>query len=51
MEQRGVKVDCDYTISEMGVKKVPTLDFDEEDVKSIAKKIADEAGLNLNKKS
>ena len=51
MEQRGVKVDHEYTISEMEVKKVPTLDFDEEDVKRIAEKIAEETGLNSNKKS
>jgi len=51
MEQRGVKVDHEYTISEMEVKKVPTLDFDKEDVKRIAEKIAEETGLNLNKKS
>jgi uncharacterized metal-binding protein len=35
----------------MEVKKVPTLDFDEEDVKRIAEKIAEETGLNSNKKS
>jgi len=36
MEQRGIKVDYEFTISEMGVKKIPTLDFDPEDVKKIA---------------
>jgi uncharacterized metal-binding protein len=50
MEQRGIKVDYEYTISEMGVKKVPTLDFDEEDVKRIAEQIAEETGMNSNNK-
>jgi uncharacterized metal-binding protein len=36
MEQRGIKVDYEFTISEMGIKKIPTLDFDPEDVKKIA---------------
>jgi len=49
MEQRGIKVDYEFTISEMGVKKIPTLDFDPEDVKKIAEIIAEKVGYNNNK--
>lgn len=38
MEQKGIKVDYEYTIAELGVKKVPTLDFDEDTVRHIAEK-------------
>jgi uncharacterized metal-binding protein len=50
MEQRGVKVDYEYTIAELGVQKVPTLDIDDEAVARVAEKIAEETGLNNNKK-
>ncbi|MCI4463710.1 MAG: hypothetical protein JHC30_06035 [Caldisericum sp.] len=49
MEQRGIKVDYEFTISEMGVKKIPTLDFDPEDVKKIAEIIAEKVGYSNNK--
>ena len=49
MEQRGIKVDYEFTISEMGIKKIPTLDFDPEDVKKIAEIIAEKVGYNNNK--
>jgi len=49
MEQRGIKVDYEFTISEMGIKKIPTLDFDPEDVKKIAEIIAEKVGYNKNK--
>lgn len=50
MEQKGIKIDHEYTISEMGVPKAPTLDIDEEAVSKIAEKIAEETGLNNNSK-
>ena len=49
MEQKGIKVDYEFTISEMGVKKIPTLDFDQAEVDKIAEIIADKVGYN-NKK-
>jgi uncharacterized metal-binding protein len=49
MEQRGIKVDYEFTISEMDVKKIPTLDFDPDDVKKIAEIIAEKVGYNNNK--
>jgi uncharacterized metal-binding protein len=49
MEQRGIKVDYEFTISEMGIKKIPTLDFDPDDVKKIAEIIAEKVGYNNNK--
>jgi uncharacterized metal-binding protein len=49
MEQRGIKVDYEFTISEMGIKKIPTLDFDPEDVKKIAEIIAEKVGYNNSK--
>lgn len=50
MEQRGIKVGYEYTITELGVQKAPTLDIDDEAVAQIAEKIAEETGLNNNKK-
>ncbi|MGC9101238.1 MAG: putative zinc-binding protein [Caldisericum sp.] len=46
MQQKGIKIDYEYTISEMNVKKAPTLDFDEKDVEKIAEKIAEDVGYN-----
>lgn len=46
MEQKGIKIDYEYTISEMNVQKIPTLDFDEEDVDRIAEEIAEDVGYN-----
>jgi len=43
LEGKGLKVDYEYTISELDVKKVPTLDFDMEDVQRIAELVAKEA--------
>lgn len=44
MEQKGVKVHYEYTIAEMAVKKVPTLDFSPEDVRRIVDKISSDVG-------
>jgi uncharacterized metal-binding protein len=44
MEQKGVTVHHEYTISEMAVKKVPTLDFSPEDVRRIVDKISGDVG-------
>lgn len=51
MEQHGIKIDYEYTISEMGIKKIPTLDFDKEDVKRVADQIAENIGINSDKGS
>jgi len=45
MEQHGIEVDHEYVIAEMGVNKIPTLDFSEADVERIAEQIAKEVGL------
>lgn len=45
MEQRGVEVAHEYIIAKMGVSKISTLDFSEEDVARIAAQIAQETGL------
>ncbi|BAL80369.1 hypothetical protein CSE_02430 [Caldisericum exile AZM16c01] len=50
MEQRGIKIDYEFTISEMGVKKIPTLDFNQENVDRIAEIIGDTVGYNNNMK-
>ncbi len=39
LDQKGIKYDYSVTISELGVKKASTLDFDEENVKKITEKI------------
>lgn len=44
MEQKGIKIDYEYTITEMDVKKIPTLDFDDKDVDRIAEQIAEDVG-------
>lgn len=43
MEQKNIPYTYEATISELDVKKVPTLDFDRADVDRIAEKIAVEA--------
>lgn len=43
LEGKGLKVDYEYTISELNVQKASTLDFDMEDVQRIAEIIAKEA--------
>jgi uncharacterized metal-binding protein len=42
LERLGIPYTYEMVISKEGVDKVPTLDFDEEDVHRIAKKITDE---------
>jgi uncharacterized metal-binding protein len=46
LERLGIPYDYETVIANEGVKKLPTLDFDEKDVQRIAKKIAEEV---LNK--
>jgi uncharacterized metal-binding protein len=46
LEKLGIPYDYETVIANEGVKKLPTLDFDEKDVQRIAKKIAEEV---LNK--
>ena len=43
LEQKGIPYDYEVTISELGVKKVATLDFNRDDVVRIAEKISKEA--------
>jgi len=43
LERLGIPYDYEIVIAKEGVNKVPTLDFDMDDVKRIAKKIAKEA--------
>ncbi|PMQ01257.1 MAG: zinc-binding protein [Dictyoglomus sp. NZ13-RE01] len=35
MEKNGIKIDFDYTLTELGIKKIPTLDFSEDEVEKI----------------
>ncbi len=46
LEQKNIPYTYEVTISELDVKKIPTLDFNRADVERIAKKIADEALSN-----
>lgn len=39
IRSRGIKPDYEITVAKEGIKKLPSLDFDEEDVKKIAEKI------------
>lgn len=48
MEKAGIKVDYEFTITEMGIKKQPTLDITEEEVLKIALEIARRIGMNLD---
>ncbi len=43
LEAKDLKIDYEYTIAELDVQKVPTLDFDMDDVARIAEHIAKEA--------
>ncbi|MFN3411363.1 MAG: putative zinc-binding protein [Exilispira sp.] len=45
IEQKGIKATFEYTISEKDVEKIPTLDFDQEDVD----RITDEIVKNIKK--
>lgn len=42
IEQKGIKANFEYTISEKDVEKVPTLDFDQEDADRITDEIVKE---------
>ena len=39
VKSRGIEPDYEITVAKEGIKKLPSLDFDEEDVKKIAEKI------------
>jgi len=43
LEQKDIPYDYETVIAKEGVEKVPTLDYDEDDVQRIAAKIAEEA--------
>jgi uncharacterized metal-binding protein len=43
-EKLGIKVDFEFVIQDLGVKKIPTLDIDDEETKRIADEIADKVG-------
>jgi len=42
LEQRGIKPDYVLTISELGIPKAPTLDFNDEDVEKIVLKVLED---------
>jgi uncharacterized metal-binding protein len=43
-EKLGIKIDFEFVIQDMGVKKIPTLDIDNEEAKRIADEIAEKVG-------
>lgn len=47
-ERLGIKIDHEFVIQDMGVKKIPTLDIDEEEAKRIADEIARKVGYTSN---
>lgn len=50
LENLGIKPTYEFTILNEGIEKIPTLDFDNEDVERIAKKIADTIGSKTEEK-
>jgi uncharacterized metal-binding protein len=47
-EQLGIRVDHEFVIQDMGVKKIPTLNIDEGETKRIADEIARKVGYTSN---
>jgi len=47
-EKLGIKVDFEFVIQDLGVKKIPTLDIDDEEAKRIADEIAEKVGYGNN---
>ena len=50
MKKAGIKIDYDFTITDFGIAKKPTLDISQEDVLNIALQIAEKVGMKLNVK-
>ncbi|MGB9824268.1 MAG: putative zinc-binding protein [Candidatus Hydrothermia bacterium] len=47
-ERLGIKIDYEFVIQDMGVKKIPTLDIDEDEAKRVADEIARKVGYTSN---